>query len=330
MIWKSTSGALALLDRPIAFHRVFVDLTGSVTAALLLSQAVYWQRRTGDGWWYKTREDWCDETGMSPKELDNARRTLRRHGWWHEARRGVPARVWYRVDLHELMAALDELEASDRPKGATSFAQRGRPVSPKGSDQFRPKGESGFAQRENPYKETKTEIKTEIKQRESLPSSSSSYRTGETLSPREESGGRADARAAAAAGTDDQIELTKLVDEPPDDAGLRPDGLEPRLLRELADRCAMLGCPTSRVERTVAGWLASLPPGLVNAAVAKALVRAHADPLAYAHRVVAAAMVDLAVRRERAARDEEIPPWLQGCFEALHDGDEEDRNHLPC
>ncbi|MCI0653669.1 MAG: hypothetical protein L0Y39_04225, partial [Methylococcaceae bacterium] len=57
-----------LLDRPIAFHRSFVQLTGSVTAALVLSQAVYWQRRVSedhDGWWYKTRSQWIEETGLS-------------------------------------------------------------------------------------------------------------------------------------------------------------------------------------------------------------------------------------------------------------------------
>ena len=32
---------LNTLDRPIAFHRCFVTLTGSVTVALMLSQAVY-------------------------------------------------------------------------------------------------------------------------------------------------------------------------------------------------------------------------------------------------------------------------------------------------
>jgi hypothetical protein len=31
---------LALLDRPIAFHRAFATLTGSATAGLLLSQAI--------------------------------------------------------------------------------------------------------------------------------------------------------------------------------------------------------------------------------------------------------------------------------------------------
>ena len=32
---------IELLDRPIAFQRIFVNLTGSINAALFLSQAVY-------------------------------------------------------------------------------------------------------------------------------------------------------------------------------------------------------------------------------------------------------------------------------------------------
>lgn len=88
-------------DRPIAFHRGFVTLTGSVTAALMLSQAVYWQRRTHDpeGWWWKTMEDWTEETGLSRKEQESARRRLKTIGLLEEERRGVPARLYFRVDL---------------------------------------------------------------------------------------------------------------------------------------------------------------------------------------------------------------------------------------
>ncbi len=43
-----TSDLGDLLDRPIAFYRVFVMITGSVTGALMLSQAVYWSKRTDD------------------------------------------------------------------------------------------------------------------------------------------------------------------------------------------------------------------------------------------------------------------------------------------
>ena len=90
-----------------------------------------------------------------------------------------------------------------------------------------------------------------------------------------------------------------------------------------------MGCPPTRIERTVTGWLASMPPGLVNAAVAKALARAQGDPLAYAHRVATAAMVDLQVQRERAERESDIPPWLQGYLETIADGEQEDHRALP-
>ena len=69
------SQLLQLLDRPIAFHRCFVTLTGSVTAALMLSQALYWQRRCKEpeGWWYKTLEEWTEETGLNRRETEAAR-----------------------------------------------------------------------------------------------------------------------------------------------------------------------------------------------------------------------------------------------------------------
>ena len=99
---------LQLLDRPIAFHRCFVTLTGSVTAALMLSQAVYWQKRTTnpDGWWYKSHEEWTEETGLKRRELEAARIKLRALEVLEEKRTGSPAKLWYRIDLNALEHAL--------------------------------------------------------------------------------------------------------------------------------------------------------------------------------------------------------------------------------
>ena len=102
---------LQLLDRPIAFHRCFVNLTGSVTAALMLSQALYWQQRakSDDGWWFKTRDDWTEETGMSRREQEGARKKLRNLGILREDLRGVPATLWYKVDETRLLEAIANL-----------------------------------------------------------------------------------------------------------------------------------------------------------------------------------------------------------------------------
>jgi hypothetical protein len=95
-----------LLDRPIAYHRVFVTLTGSVKAAILLSQAVYWQKRAkqDDGWWFKTAEEWEEETGLTRHEQDTARKAC---GMYLKTElRDAPARLYWMVDEARLSADL--------------------------------------------------------------------------------------------------------------------------------------------------------------------------------------------------------------------------------
>jgi hypothetical protein len=103
------------LDRPIAFHRVFVKLIGSVTAALMLSQAIYLTKRAnsgGVGWFYKTITQWEEETGISRHEQETARKALRRFSFWQEERRGVPAQLYYRVDIQALSNELLHIASS--------------------------------------------------------------------------------------------------------------------------------------------------------------------------------------------------------------------------
>lgn len=98
-----------LLDRPIAFHRIFVTISGSVVAALFLSQAVYWQRRCPpgrDGWWWKTGSEWMAETGLSRAEQERARKIWRNLNILEEQRKGIPCRLWFRLDLSELALAI--------------------------------------------------------------------------------------------------------------------------------------------------------------------------------------------------------------------------------
>ena len=108
-----------LLDRPIAFHRVFVTVTGSVTAALMLSQAMYWSKRANsddERWFYKTIEQWEEETGLTRREQEFARKALRRFSFWKEDLWGVPARMHYRVDIMALSNELLRLSESKASK----------------------------------------------------------------------------------------------------------------------------------------------------------------------------------------------------------------------
>jgi hypothetical protein len=104
------------LDHPIAFRRAFATITGSANAGLMLSQAFYWSHRTKDseGWFYKTQADWEKETALSRSEQETARRRLRATTFWHEKRRGLPAKLYFRVDLKELERVL-RLQPAPRP-----------------------------------------------------------------------------------------------------------------------------------------------------------------------------------------------------------------------
>ncbi len=98
-----------LLDRPIAFHRALVSVVGGgVLPALLLSQAIYWTKRTSDpdGWFWKTQAEWEEETGMGRREQENARAKLRQTHFWKEELRGLPAKMYFKVDLDRLAATL--------------------------------------------------------------------------------------------------------------------------------------------------------------------------------------------------------------------------------
>lgn len=104
---------LGMLDRPVAFHRIFVDLTGSVTAALFLSQALYWSGKgAGDDEFYKTMEEWQDETGLSRSEQESARRILRQKGVLEEQKKGIPAKVYYRINFDVFMESLEKVTGS--------------------------------------------------------------------------------------------------------------------------------------------------------------------------------------------------------------------------
>ena len=98
----------SLLDRPIAFQRAFVDLGIGITGALLLSQAVYWANRTDDedGWFYKTQDEWQSETGLTRTEQETARRRLIALGVMSEERRGIPARLFFRLNEEVLVSQL--------------------------------------------------------------------------------------------------------------------------------------------------------------------------------------------------------------------------------
>lgn len=99
-----------VLSRPIAFHKVFATIGGGATEGLFLSQAYYWSQHTKDseGWFYKTIDDWTEETALTRREQETARRSLKGLGILQEKRKGVPARLFFRVDSDRLYQLIYE------------------------------------------------------------------------------------------------------------------------------------------------------------------------------------------------------------------------------
>lgn len=96
------SNFLQLVDRPIAFQRSFVRLGVGITGALLLSQIVYWQNRMEGQWFYKTQADLEEETGLTRYEQEGARKKLVSCGVLKEEKRGIPAKLYFRVNQERL------------------------------------------------------------------------------------------------------------------------------------------------------------------------------------------------------------------------------------
>jgi len=108
---------LDVFDPPVSFHRCLVPVTGSVTAALMLSQAIWSSQASdpeADGWFVKSRDEWEEETGLSRWEQETARRVLRDGGFLEERRVGMPAKLCFRVRPDQVLRALQRQAAGAR------------------------------------------------------------------------------------------------------------------------------------------------------------------------------------------------------------------------
>lgn len=97
--------------RTIAISTHVAALVGDTCATVLLSQLIYWSRRTvalaaRQGWIFKTARDWEVETGLSSKMQRRARGILVDGGWIEERLQAMPARLEFRLRLEALLPAL--------------------------------------------------------------------------------------------------------------------------------------------------------------------------------------------------------------------------------
>jgi len=90
-------------DQPIAYHPDFAKAIGSVGAALLLSLLL--EEHSGK-WVCKTQKEIFDETGLTRREQETARRKLRILGILEETYQGIPRKLYFKVNLEKLYRLL--------------------------------------------------------------------------------------------------------------------------------------------------------------------------------------------------------------------------------
>lgn len=128
------------VGRPIAYYPKLAHFLGSVNAAVLLCQLLYWEGKQDDqdeGWIHKTRDEIEAETGLTRREQETARgvlsklRPVERDGEVEEVqiveekRKGVPPKMHFKLHLGALDDLWDEWRKPPNQKGGNRPIERG-------------------------------------------------------------------------------------------------------------------------------------------------------------------------------------------------------------
>ncbi len=110
------SETLRGIGNPVAYYPGLAKIVGGVTSALFLCQINYWgdKGHDGDGWIYKTQEELTEETGLTRREQEGARKSLRGLGILEERNARLEHRLYYRIN-DDALDALWEAAFANAP-----------------------------------------------------------------------------------------------------------------------------------------------------------------------------------------------------------------------
>jgi len=116
-----------VMSRPIAFHRIFVGITGSVTAGVMLSQMWYLKdtptvKARGE-WFWRTRDEWMEETGLSRTEQEHARKVLRDLGFISEEKKDIPPKIYTTIHSVNIVQAIISYTQATNPLRDTNLQE---------------------------------------------------------------------------------------------------------------------------------------------------------------------------------------------------------------
>ena len=102
--------------RPIAVYPVYIKLTGSVNAGLLLSQIMYWYSAVNGRTFYKSDAEIMEETMLSVNELRHAKARLKQMSFIKITLHGVPAKTHYTIDDKLLFSEINQCSLVESTK----------------------------------------------------------------------------------------------------------------------------------------------------------------------------------------------------------------------
>jgi len=84
---------------------------------LFLSQCFHWQKHTKDefdGWFCRTIEQFEHEMGLTRREQESVKKTLKAKGILHTEMRGAPAKLWMKLDLDLIYQILTDSDVTEK------------------------------------------------------------------------------------------------------------------------------------------------------------------------------------------------------------------------
>jgi hypothetical protein len=99
---------------------IYSQITGSITAGLLLSQIVYWWYNNKGEEFYKTNIEFCRELSMGLDEFKGAKNKLAKIGIIKITRKGIPAKSFYTLDEDKLIKAITSKRKNHQQVGGKS------------------------------------------------------------------------------------------------------------------------------------------------------------------------------------------------------------------
>jgi len=105
-----------LNQRPIAYHRVYTQITGQLVAGVLLSQLIYWAGSKDYQEFYKTNKEISEETGLALWEVKKGKKRLSELGLVTITLKSLPRKTYYLINLDKIISSIAETQ--QQPVGA--------------------------------------------------------------------------------------------------------------------------------------------------------------------------------------------------------------------